>query len=261
MPTLILPQTPVPQPPAPPVISAPPPGPVSVIDGAIAPGQTFEALQTSAQTLSDQLTSLVTQRQGLMAELRVRGNPGHDVARGQLEQVNAQIATTTAHLANVRAQLAIRQGAATVDRRGDPAQFASRSRVIDPDLFAGLMFAMIFAVFMPISIGIARRLWRRSAKESTVPPYSDMISPRLDRLEQAVDAIAIEIERISEGQRFVTKVLAERPVSAARPSSAEGGDAAGGLGEGKPIRSLGAGPIEPIRVPDRQAVRQSITPH
>jgi len=32
---------------------------------------------------------------------------------------------------------------------------------------------------------------------------------RLERIEQAVDAIAIEVERISEGQRFTTKLLGE----------------------------------------------------
>ena len=57
---------------------------------------------------------------------------------------------------------------------------------------------------MPISIGITRRLLRRAT--AAVP---DTIAPRLDRLEQAVDAVAIEIERISEGQRFVTKLLSE----------------------------------------------------
>jgi hypothetical protein len=31
-----------------------------------------------------------------------------------------------------------------------------------------------------------------------------------ERLEQAVEAIALEVERISEGQRFTTKLLAER---------------------------------------------------
>lgn len=31
----------------------------------------------------------------------------------------------------------------------------------------------------------------------------------MQRLESAVDAIAVEIERISEGQRFVTKLLTE----------------------------------------------------
>ena len=33
---------------------------------------------------------------------------------------------------------------------------------------------------------------------------------RLERVEQAVESIAIEIERISEGQRYVTKLLDER---------------------------------------------------
>ena len=33
---------------------------------------------------------------------------------------------------------------------------------------------------------------------------------RLERIEQAIDAIAVEVERISEGQRFTTKLLSER---------------------------------------------------
>ena len=33
---------------------------------------------------------------------------------------------------------------------------------------------------------------------------------RLERVEQSVESIAIEIERISEGQRYVTKLLDER---------------------------------------------------
>ena len=47
---------------------------------------------------------------------------------------------------------------------------------------------------------------------------------RLARLEHAVDAIAVEVERISEGQRFTTRLLSERarPVEAAAlPSSME----------------------------------------
>lgn len=38
---------------------------------------------------------------------------------------------------------------------------------------------------------------------------------RMARLEQAVEAIALEVERISEGQRFTTKLLSER--AAAEP--------------------------------------------
>jgi hypothetical protein len=38
----------------------------------------------------------------------------------------------------------------------------------------------------------------------------DPADDRLARLEQAVESIAIEVERISEGQRFTTKLLTER---------------------------------------------------
>jgi hypothetical protein len=70
-----------------------------------------------------------------------------------------------------------------------------------------------------------------------------------------VDAIAIEIERIAEGQRFVTKIFTERP--AASPAMQQ----RGGLDESKPPLALGAGPIEPIRVAERQGVKQVNTPH
>lgn len=33
---------------------------------------------------------------------------------------------------------------------------------------------------------------------------------RLERMEQAIEAMAVEIERISEGQRFTTKLLTEQ---------------------------------------------------
>ena len=45
---------------------------------------------------------------------------------------------------------------------------------------------------------------------------------RMARLEQAVEAISLEVERISEGQRFTTKLLSERaaadPVRGIQPS-------------------------------------------
>jgi hypothetical protein len=45
---------------------------------------------------------------------------------------------------------------------------------------------------------------------------------RMTRLEQAVESIALEVERISEGQRFTTKLLADRtqgdPLRAVPPS-------------------------------------------
>jgi mannose/fructose/N-acetylgalactosamine-specific phosphotransferase system component IID len=36
------------------------------------------------------------------------------------------------------------------------------------------------------------------------------IEDRLTRIEQAMDTVAVEVERISEAQRFTTKLLSER---------------------------------------------------
>lgn len=40
---------------------------------------------------------------------------------------------------------------------------------------------------------------------------------RLARIEQAVEAIALEVERISEGQRFTTKLLSEQSRQSPKP--------------------------------------------
>ena len=44
---------------------------------------------------------------------------------------------------------------------------------------------------------------------------------RFARLEQAVDAIAIEVERVAEGQRFTTKLLADRTSTAMERTTPE----------------------------------------
>ena len=221
---------------------------------------------TSIAVLEEQVSGYAQQLAGLRAERTIiqrQINRSSDAAtRAALElrkvPLDAQIAQTEMNLASARAQLASRQGQFETQ---PPFNFPPGRRQFDPDLAAGLGFAFIFAVMMPIGIAYARRVWRGSPKNA-MPRMDDVIVPRLDRLEQAVDAIAIEIERISEGQRFVTRVLAERPASAAAQSAAaQAPKEAPAAVDGKPFLALGAGPVEPIRAAERQAVRQSITPH
>jgi hypothetical protein len=62
---------------------------------------------------------------------------------------------------------------------------------------------MVLGVF-----ALYRRFKRRG--QTKAPEQISSESPeRLERLERGMEAIAIEIERISEGQRFVTNLLAE----------------------------------------------------
>jgi hypothetical protein len=69
---------------------------------------------------------------------------------------------------------------------------------------------------VPLVRVLARRLDRRDTASA---PTLVRIEERLSRLEAGVDAIAVEVERISEGQRFTTKLLTERAGEAtgARP--------------------------------------------
>jgi hypothetical protein len=78
-----------------------------------------------------------------------------------------------------------------------------------PDILVPLGF---FAMVTSIAIGfpLVRGLVRRWEREGTAPRVPSEVQARLERIEQAVDAIAVEVERMSEGQRFVTKLLAER---------------------------------------------------
>lgn len=71
------------------------------------------------------------------------------------------------------------------------------------------------AIFVPLVRAIARKIELRGQAS-----LSDAeIGARLDRIERAVESIAVEIERISEGQRFTTKLLAERPALPDRTST------------------------------------------
>jgi hypothetical protein len=62
-------------------------------------------------------------------------------------------------------------------------------------------------ILRPLMREFANRFERRGAPPPALPPE---VSAHMDRLEQAIEAVAIEVERISEGQRYTTKLLADR---------------------------------------------------
>ena len=86
--------------------------------------------------------------------------------------------------------------------------------MLDPVLIpiTALLVIPVSIIGYPLAKAIARRLDR----ETLQPRVPSEVTARLERLEQGVDAIAIEVERISEGQRFVTKLLSEKHASSNR---------------------------------------------
>jgi len=71
-----------------------------------------------------------------------------------------------------------------------------------------------FLLLFPFAVALARRLWARSGSRPAVVDLEN--SPRLQRIEQAVEAIALEVERIGEAQRFTTKLLSDRQTDVAQ---------------------------------------------
>jgi hypothetical protein len=61
---------------------------------------------------------------------------------------------------------------------------------------------------LPLARAFARRMDRKSGGGTAQIPTE--VSAQLAHLNQAVDAIAVEVERISEGQRFTTRLLSEQ---------------------------------------------------
>ena len=80
-------------------------------------------------------------------------------------------------------------------------------------------------IFWPLMRALARRM----EQGSTVQRVPAEISSQLNHLSQAVDAIALEVERISEGQRFTTRLLSEQRGDASKTLLAPG--AGSGAGE------------------------------
>jgi hypothetical protein len=80
---------------------------------------------------------------------------------------------------------------------------------MDPDILVPITF---FITVGAVAIGfpLARAKARALERESQMPRIPPEVQQRLERMEQALDAIAVEVERVSEGQRFTTKLLADR---------------------------------------------------
>ena len=87
--------------------------------------------------------------------------------------------------------------------------------MIDENVVGIVSIVTIFVIF-PIVLAYTRLIWKRSANPPARSQLNDDTAHRIVQMQQSIDAMALEIERISEGQRFVTKLLSERPREGAK---------------------------------------------
>lgn len=72
-----------------------------------------------------------------------------------------------------------------------------------------IRLALVVCVLAPLAIAVALIAIRRAVRPPATQVPSE-VSDRLTRIEQSVEAVAVEVERIGEGQRFVTQLMTDR---------------------------------------------------
>jgi hypothetical protein len=158
-------------------------------------GQQLETLQDTRHTLSEQLQDPMVSgadRRGI--EQRITN------VDARIEAVDRQIAAADAEVA---------RAAGVPGAVVEPPREIRHGPPQEAFVIGGLF---ILVALLPISLAYARRIWRRSSGAISALPQE--VTDRLMRLDQAVDAIAVEIERIGEGQRFMTRVFTEKGAAA-----------------------------------------------
>jgi hypothetical protein len=208
-----------------PTLPPAPPGPfVQVRPGVYSPTAVWKGFTAQRKELGNQLDNLQEQRSNLSEKLQDPMVSGAD-----RKGVETRIADLDARIQAVDKQIA------TADAQVAQAAAVPGAVVEEPPVYhnneppAGVIIGSLFMMFciFPITIAYCRRIWRRGGTAITAVPGELM--ERMSRLDQAVESIAIEVERIGEGQRFMTRVFTDSG-----------------------NRALGVGPAEPIRQPAKE---------
>jgi hypothetical protein len=200
-------------------------------------------LQTQRDVLSSQIVN-VRERRNEIARAYERASGAN---RAGLEQ---QLRVLDGRLMQMEQDLA--ESARALSRSTVTNTSSSTGVTHFPNLSSGQTTAVsivfIVAVLGPLTASFGRMLWRRTSKPAMPPGWYDA-SQRLERLEQAVDTIAVEVERVSEGQRFMTKLMTQGAAeNAAAAQSGNGAEPFAALGAGSPEQIVGQQQRDEVRV-------------
>lgn len=178
---------------------------------ATAPSAIYQGFRAQRRELTDQLDDLESTREEITTALTElpAASPQREILESRLTEINKRISVVDGMLASNSANLA--QAAAV------PGAVVETPRIIrqgppEEAYIVGTVFIVI--VLLPLSIAMARRIWKKSVTTVTNSPRE--LADRLSRMENALEAASFEVERIGEGQRFLTRLLTE-------------GEAAGGV--------------------------------
>lgn len=179
-----------------------PQAPVTAAPGVPQTAVEVRAMRAQRTELSNQLNSALGRRDDIVDQLR-------EASASERPGLEARLKVLDDRIVELESEIAIAQA---------PGELLNTSTTQVPNV-GGVQFrsvdttgiAVVFTLFVlaPIAFTVARLIWKRASAPPR-PRLDAETQERMRRLESAVDTVAIEVERISEGQRFMTKLLAER---------------------------------------------------
>ena len=165
-----------------------------------------QALKAKRSELSNQLESATDRRENVAEELSnapAVARPGLEARLKTLDtrivQLEQEIAANGRALANAPLELVPSEAAPAPEPRYGP--FTSGQ-------LTGITIVGTLFVLAPLAFAAARAMLIR-ARQPKLTPEMIEATRRMERMEQAIDTVAVEVERISEGQRFVTQLMAK----------------------------------------------------
>ena len=177
---------------------------VSPVAGA-GPADVYRAMREQRSELMEQLEELEDKRSDLQRQIQQENSGTEAGLQARIKEIDARISATDAKIAEANAAVA---AAAAIP--GAVVQEPPEPERTDPEAMLGIGGSFVMICLLPIIIAYSRRIWRRGA--TVISPVPQDVRDRLDGLANAVESIGIEVERIGEGQRFMTKVFSESGV-------------------------------------------------
>lgn len=192
-----------------------PGGPVIVTQTPVTPGvpQTsaeYRALVAMRESLSDQLVSAAGRRSQLAEELKTADASARPGIQDRLKVLDARIVRLEGEIDRTGDLVARTSPLLMTGATSNPGDFFDN---ISSNIVPITGMLSVF-VFLPIAIAVSRLIWKRAGAPPRAAVADHAAQQRLEQIQQSIDAIAVEVERISEGQRFVSKMLSDRNGSA-----------------------------------------------
>ena len=166
----------------------------------------IDAIRERRDDISNQLTSAMSRRNDMIKEMADAPTSAQAGYLSQIQVLDQRIVLIERDMEEsgrmLRTGLTVDNGTALVA----PPVSGFRNMSEEAQVVMGLSFG--FFVLLPIAIVFVRRMWVRGHRGSG-PATNAEQDARMERMEQALDAVALEIERVGESQRYQQKVLVE----------------------------------------------------